>query len=406
MLYYNQLKSIKKNLRACKRTLNITEMRINVISEQHAQLLKEAKKGPYSEKVLAMAKLLKKHRAEKVAEEAAETKVEEGKTIDAIKRTGSALKSAWKNDRDSNTTDDAVIAGTLGGAATGSPTIGLAVAGAGMGRHLTQTLKGAKKRLAKPKAENCSVEIPQGVRINLISEESYEEGENALDAKINAAGKKKGAFKNSRIPNHPTPSNQPPQKPRIPNHPAEPLNFTVGTAFPPEAESNRVQRRVQQKIASKGHQRKSETLATPEMAEKLRKLSSKAKQNCSVEIPMGIKINLIEGSASKKKTAKRIADREDFEYNRLFNTSINDLKKKRSAAREEPKKKGVKPRKITRGEISNTGDVSTNTAERLKRIKSGLPIEPENKPGNVASVTAQDIQNITGVQVNPGKSKK
>jgi hypothetical protein len=142
------------------------------------------------------------------------------------------------------------------------------------------------------------------------------------------------------------------------------------------------------------------------MAEKLRKLSSKAKQNCSVEIPMGIKINLIEGSASKKKTAKRIADREDFEYNRLFNTSINDLKKKRSAAREEPKERGAKPRKITRGEISNTGDVSTNTAERLKRIKSGLPIEPENKPGNVASVTAQDIQNITGVQVNPGKSKK
>ena len=70
------------------------------------------------------------------------------------------------------------------------------------------------------------------------------------------------------------------------------------------------------------------------------------------------------------------------------------------------KERGAKPRKITRGEISNTGDVSTNTAERLKRIKSGLPIEPENKPGNVASVTAQDIQNITGVQVNPGKSKK
>ena len=323
-------------------------MKINVISEKHEQLLKEAKKGPYSEKVLAMAKLLKKHRTEKAAEEAAETKegkpVEEGKTIDAIKRTGSALKSAWKNDRDSNTTDDAVIAGTLGGAATGSPTIGLAVAGAGMGRHLTQTLKGAKKRLAKPEAENCSVEIPQGVRINLISEESYEEGENALDAKINAAGKKKGAFKNSRIP----------------NHPPEPLNFTVGTAFPPEAESNRVQRRVQQKIASKGHQRKSETQATPEMAEKLRKLSSKAKQNCSVEIPMGIKINLIEGSASKKKTIKRIADREDYWLNRLgFNSSTNDEKEKRSAAREKPKVKGVKPRQITRGEVSNTGDIST-----------------------------------------------
>ena len=386
-------------------------MKINVISEKHEQLLKEAKKGPYSEKVLAMAKLLKKHRAEREAEEAAEAKegkpVEEGKTIDAIKRTGSALKSAWKNDRDSNTTDDAVIAGTLGGAATGSPTIGLAVAGAGMGRHLTQTLKGAKKRLSKPKAENCSVEIPQGVRINLISEESYKQKEKALDAKIMVAGRKRGAFdstpSNSRIPNHPTPSNQPPQNPTIPNHPAEPLNFTVGTAFPPEAESNRVQRRVQQKLGSKKHQRDSETQATPAMAEKLRKLSSNARQNSSVEIPMGIKINLIEGSASKKKTAKRIADREDYEYNRLFNTSINDLKKKRSAAREESKKKGAKPRKITRGEISNTGDVSTNTAERLKRIKSGLPIEPENKPGNVASLTAQDIQNITGVQVNPGK---
>ena len=143
------------------------------------------------------------------------------------------------------------------------------------------------------------------MQINLISEESYEEGENALDAKINAAGKKKGAFKNppsnSRILNHPTPSNQPPQNPRIPNHPvkpedevpSEPLNFTVGTAFPPGAESNRVQRRILQKLGSKGHQRKSETLSTPRQAEKLRKISSKARQNSSVEIPMGIKINLI-----------------------------------------------------------------------------------------------------------------
>ena len=43
-------------------------MRINVISEQHEQLLKEAKIGPFSQKVKNMSKVLKKLRKEKEAE--------------------------------------------------------------------------------------------------------------------------------------------------------------------------------------------------------------------------------------------------------------------------------------------------------------------------------------------------
>tara|TARA_R110000765_G_scaffold59499_1_gene115695 strand:- start:147 stop:875 length:729 start_codon:yes stop_codon:yes gene_type:complete len=43
-------------------------MKINVISEQHAQLLKEAKIGPFSQKVKNMSKVLKKLRKEKEAE--------------------------------------------------------------------------------------------------------------------------------------------------------------------------------------------------------------------------------------------------------------------------------------------------------------------------------------------------
>ena len=99
---------------------------------------------------------------------------EENKAWDAVKRTGSAIKrtgravkDAWENDRDPNNTDNAVMAGTFGGAAAtalGGAGAGLAtgtaITSAGLTKHLTQTYKGAKARLAGKPAEGEQVAAP------------------------------------------------------------------------------------------------------------------------------------------------------------------------------------------------------------------------------------------------------
>ena len=107
-----------------------------------------------------------------------------------------ALKQAWKGDRNPSNTDDAVIAGTLAGtgpvlAATGNPNLaagaGLAVGGVALGRNITQTVRGARKRIERAKAMNAakapkeesvndSLEIPMRDALGRLSIYSIAEG--------------------------------------------------------------------------------------------------------------------------------------------------------------------------------------------------------------------------------------